>query len=172
MRCQPTQRRMRPEAIVPGGVGVQALLNRLSVGNDQGHPPPPLHAPEESLNLGVELPSLSTPASMFDPSSPKFVSEALLELTASIGHEVSRPTRGPRYLVNQCHHLWCGRAGLEQLDRDDLPAEAIEDRGDLEPQPQNPQHRQVQVPDMIGAGRLEEVLRGPSPFGLTRGAAD
>lgn len=126
----------------------------------QGRPPHPrLHIFEHPLDFGIELPCPDLAADVRDAERLDTGTETRSELAAIVGHQKPRhrPTTVYRRL-NQLRKILRARPPVIRLHRDDLAAEAIDDRRDLDHLPQHANLGHVQVPDMIRPRWMTHVI--------------
>lgn len=88
-RREHTKRRVRTIEIVPDREALQPFLNRSKIRWHERDSPPMFQAPEEPLDLGVELPHTDWPSSMGDPSWGHGDMKRSLELRATITDDES-----------------------------------------------------------------------------------
>lgn len=144
--------------VVPGRPGIQSSLDRLSLPEEERGPLPELPRSEEPLNQPVE--SRRMDAALHDRDTP--LGQCLLEpppeLGSVIGHEETGRSEVAHRSTDEPQHPRRGRGFPVHAQRQESAREAIQERGDVEPDEQKVERRQIEMPGAVrGRGSQDAV---------------
>ena len=145
---------------MPTSIRIESILNGLPAQRHRRTTHPRLHVLEHPLNLGIQLSRPNLASDVCDAKRLDVLVESRSELAAMIGYQKSR--RGPTTLdrrLDQLHQILRSWFTAIRLHRDDLPAESVDDRSNLDPLPEYPDLGHVQMSHLIRLRRVAHMCR-------------
>ena len=152
------QRRVRAMLVVPGSVTIKPTLQRTRADGHNGDSQPDSEGSEQPLDLAVERRLANLALDDGDSAMPEFRLERVHELTAMVGDDESKVPKRLDCGPNDTEHICRRRCCCVNLQLKQLARESIDQRGNVQSEPEDAQLHHVDLPNTIGRLRREQMI--------------